>query len=244
MSFIPDNADFSYTADDLIRFFTANKVSNLVVVNPDNPSGNYIPKADMLRLADWSRKQGMRLVVDESFADFADEEDAGMIDQSLLSATPHLYVIKSLSKSYGVPGIRLGVLASGDTGTITRIKKDAAIWNINSFGEFFMQILEKYRSAYIGSLDRIRAERKRFQEELGRIRDIRVIPSQANYIMIELTGTVSSTTLMKTLLLKHNIFVRDLSGKTGGKNYLRLAVRDTRDNDRLLNVLREELGMA
>ena len=239
LSFIPDNADFSYTADDLIRFFTANKVSNLVVVNPDNPSGNYIPKADMLRLADWSRKQGMRLVVDESFADFADEEDAGMIDQSLLSATPHLYVIKSLSKSYGVPGIRLGVLASGDTGTITRIKKDAAIWNINSFGEFFMQILEKYRSAYIGSLDRIRAERKRFQEELGRIRDIRVIPSQANYIMIELTGTVSSTTLMKTLLLKHNIFVRDLSGKTGGKNYLRLAVRDTRDNDRLLNVLRE-----
>ncbi len=72
ISFVPQNDDFTYTADDLISFFGNNKVENLVVVNPDNPSGNYIPKAELLRLISWCKEQGIKLVVDESFVDFAD----------------------------------------------------------------------------------------------------------------------------------------------------------------------------
>ena len=148
ISFLPENSDFSYTADDLIEFFNDNRVDNLIVINPDNPSGNYIPKADLLRLIEWSKGQGVKLIVDESFADFADEENNSIIEQDILSVNPHLYVMKSISKSYGVPGIRLGILASGDEEAIGRIRKDVAIWNINSLGEFFMQIFEKYRREY------------------------------------------------------------------------------------------------
>lgn len=239
--FVPQNEDFSYTADDLMKFFAENKVDNLVVVNPDNPSGNYISKVDVLRLVAWSKEQGIKLVIDESFVDFADEEDSTIIDQEIISNNPHLYVMKSISKSYGVPGIRLGILATGDSETIAKIKKNVAIWNINSFGEFFMQIFEKYRKVYVSALVQIRAERVRFQEELKKIKGIRVIPSQANYVMVELSCDVTPKVLTKMLLLKHNILIKDLTGKIKGKNYLRLAVRDSTDNDRLLDALREEL---
>lgn len=237
--FTPDNSDYSYTADDLMTFFGEHKIDNLVVVNPDNPSGNYIPKADVLKLIDWSKAQGIKLVIDESFVDFADEENASIIDQEILSSNPHLYVMKSISKSYGVPGIRLGVLASGDLEAIAAMKKDVAIWNINSFGEFFMQIFEKYRKAYAEALVQIREERARFQKELENINGIRVIPSQANYVMVEVG--VDAKELTKIMLIKHNILIKDLSKKADGRSYLRLAVRDTTDNNKLLEAMKEEL---
>jgi len=241
--FVPENHDYAYTADDLMAFFGDKAIDNLIVINPDNPSGNYIPKADLLRLVEWAREKGIRLVIDESFVDFADELDSSLIYNEILEPNPHLYVMKSISKSYGVPGLRLGVLASGDTGTIARMKKDVAIWNINSFGEFYMQIEEKYKKDYAAALVKIRAERARFVGELASIRGIRVIPSQANFVMVELDDSISPKELLKTLLIRYEILIKELTTKTNGRNYLRLAVRCTEDNDRLLQALRTELGV-
>lgn len=239
--FVPDNTDFFYTADDLMQFFGDKEIDNLVVVNPDNPSGNYIPKSDVLRLVEWSKQKGIKIVIDESFVDFADEENSSIIEQGILDNNSHLYIMKSISKSFGVPGLRLGILASGDVGTISFMKKDVAIWNINSFGEFYMQIEEKYMKAYAAGLVQIKTERKRYEAELAKIKGIRVIPSQANYVMVELENDISSKQLTKVLLLKHNILIKELTGKIKDRNYLRLAVRNTEDNDKLLAALREEL---
>ena len=242
VDFTPDNHDYSYTANDLMEYFGDKDIQNLIVVNPDNPSGNYIPKADMLRLINWSKQKGIKIVIDESFVDFADETDSTIIEQDILSANPHLFVMKSISKSYGVPGLRLGVLASGDTETIGKLKKDVAIWNINSFGEFYMQIEEKYKKDYAAALVRIRAERARFQDELAKIRGVRVIPSQANFVMVELEDGINPKELLKTLLIKHNLLIKELTTKTNGRNYLRLAVRNTEDNDVLVSAMKAEFG--
>lgn len=241
VDFTPDNQDYSYTADDLMTYFGEHKVDTLIVVNPDNPSGNYIPKADLLRLIDWSKAAGMRLLIDESFVDFANEPDNTLIEQDLLAANPHLYVMKSISKSYGVPGLRLGVLASGDTDTIAEMKKDVAIWNINSFGEFYMQIAEKYKKDYTAALVKFREERARFERELATVKGVRVIPSQANFIMVELEKGIDPKELLKRLLIKHNMLIKELTTKTNGRNYLRLAVRDKTDNDKLVAAMKEEI---
>lgn len=148
--------------------------------------------------------------------------------------------MKSISKSYGVPGLRLGVLASGDEAALTEMKKDASIWNINSFAEFFMQIEEKYKKNYAEGLAKSREERDRFANELAKIPGIRVIPSQANFIMVELMNA-DPKALFKALLFKHSILVKDLAAKTGG-NYLRLAVRNTEDNDLLIAALKAEIN--
>lgn len=240
--FTPDDRDLSYGADALMDFFGDREIKSLVVVNPDNPSGNYIPRRDMLRLVAWAKEKEITLVVDESFVDFAEEEDATLLDQELLRENPHLFVMKSISKSYGVPGIRLGVLASGNASVIAELKKDVAIWNINSFGEFFLQIYGKYKKDYSASLKKVREERARFQEGLSALPGLRVIPSQANYVMAELTGGITAKELTRRLLIRDDILIKDLSGKIKDRQFVRLAVRTRADNEALLAALRRELS--
>ena len=240
VDFTPQNKNFSYTADDLMNFFDDKNISNLVVINPDNPTGNYIPKFDVMRLIDWARAGKIFLVIDESFIDFANENDT-LIVQEILDGNKNLCVMKSISKCFGVAGLRLGVAASGDEKLIENFKSDVAIWNINSFAEFYMQIAEKYKKDYLKALEIFRAERARFYGELQRISNLRTIPSAANYIMFEIIGGVSSKELTKILLTNFNILVKDLSAKIHGGNYIRVSVRDTSDNDKLLSALKQVL---
>ena len=242
VSYIPTNADKHYSADDIMAFYADKEIGTLLLINPDNPSGNYIPYGDLLRLIAWCRERGVKFVVDESFVDFVDVEgDFSLLDNAILGANPHLVVVKSISKSYGVPGLRLGVLASGDTTLIAELKKEVAIWNINSFGEFYMQIYEKYHKEYLRACEQFREERKLFFEELQQIEFLRVIPSQANYFMCELVGgRYTSHELAVKLLTQFNILIKDCSGKSAfeGGEYIRIAVRDRKDNHYLVESLK------
>ena len=230
--------DFSYTADEVISYFSEHKVSSLFLINPDNPSGNYISRENILKIAYWAEKKNIRLVVDESFADFSDEERNSIIEEEVLQTYPHLIVVKSISKSYGVPGLRLGVLASFDTDLISFLKKDVAIWNINSFGEFYMQIAGKYKKDYVAALKKYRAERNRFISCLKTIHYLRVIPTQANFVMCEVIGKKSKE-LTEKLLSEKEIFIKDLTPKINdGKQYIRLAIRNEADNDRIIEAFK------
>lgn len=236
--FAPCNDDFSYTADDLMDFYEDKAIDTLLLINPDNPSGNYIEGKDVLRLIEWSKKKGIRLIIDESFVDFA-EECVTLLEDDILADYEKLYVVKSISKSYGVPGIRLGVLASSNESEISRLKKSVAIWNINSYGEYFMQIFEKYEKAYKSSLVQIKEARDEFFEELSKVDYLRPIRSQANYIMCEVINGVSSRELAEKLLTK-DILIKDLSSKIkGDKQYIRLAVRRKEENAYLIKCLNE-----
>ena len=241
IKFIPTRKDYRYTAHDLQAFFEGTGISTLLLVNPDNPSGNFIPKDELLELAAWCRGKDIRIVVDESFVDFADNGTANtLIDEDILARHPNLIVMKSISKSYGVPGLRLGVLASSDAALVRQIKQDVSIWNINSFAEFFMQILDKYKHDYESACEDFRAERTRFIHELEQIEWLHVLPSQANYFLVKLAGRYSSGELASILLSKFNILVKDCDHKAGleGKNFIRIAIRNTKDNNMLLQALR------
>lgn len=232
--------DFRYGADDITAFFTDKAITALVLVNPDNPSGNYIAKDDVLRIADWAQQKGITFVVDESFVDFAKTDgDPSLLQREILAKYPNLVVVKSISKSFGVPGLRLGVLASGDANRIAAMKKDVAIWNINSFAEFYLQIFEKYKSNYLEAMERFKTVRDAYIAALQTVQNLRVIPSQANYVMCELTGDLTSTELAERLLDEHNILIKDLSAKKGfdGKSYVRLAVKTPQENDLLVKAL-------
>ena len=240
VAFVPDNVDYTYTADDLMEFYDNKDIETLLIINPDNPSGNYIKKADVLRICQWAKVRKIRLVVDESFVDFVDvEEDRSLLEQELLNENPHLFVVKSISKSYGVPGLRLGIITSGDKEKIAAMKKDVAIWNINSFAEFYMQIYEKYKSAYTAALQTFYSTRADFIDKLGEISFLRVIPSQANYVLCEVKSPYTSRRLT-SMLLEDNILIKDLSEKTGfeGKQYVRIAVRNEADNQALITALK------
>ena len=242
VAFSPRNNNLKYTEDDLITFFSDKNIQSLLLINPDNPSGNFIGMEGLQKLIVWSRELGVRLIVDESFVDFSDDfEHNTLLSNDILSANPHLVVMKSISKSYGVPGLRLGVLASGDTELIKWVKKDISIWNINSFAEFYMQIFGKYENDYKKACRQFIAERRRFEVQLRQIPYMRVLPTQANYFCVELIDKYSSTELTKLLLARYNIMIKDCDSKNGlkGRNFIRVSVRSQEDNDQLIGALKE-----
>jgi len=240
--FIPKNDNFSYTAKDLIEFYSDKDIEALVLINPDNPTGNYICKKDVLDLIEWARDKKIKFILDESFVDFAEEENSTFLDDKLLNLYEDFIVVKSISKSYGVPGLRLGIVATSNSNLISMIKKDVSIWNINSFGEYYLQIYDKYKKAYTHALTEIKNARKIFLDKLNKIEEFRVIPSQANYFTIELNKGNSKEFCAK-MLDHYNIFIKDLTSKINLENreFIRVAVRNTEDNELFILAVKEYL---
>ena len=249
VTFVPQNEDYRYTADDLMAFFdkqlkanSQEPIANIILINPDNPSGNFIPKKDVLRLAQWCEERNIRLVVDESFVDFSrDYATNSLLSDETLEQYPHMAVMKSISKSYGVPGLRLGILCSADKGLISRIKKEVSIWNLNSFAEFFMQIYNKHEKDYQRACAKFVAERDSFEKQLREVPFLRVMPTEANYFLCEVLPPFKASEIVIRMLKQHNILTRDCSLKPGldpSKQYMRIAVRNHEDNTRLAEGLK------
>ena len=240
VAFVPPLDTLRYTANDLMNFYEDKSIDMLLLINPDNPSGNFIPKTDVVRLAAWCKERNIQLVVDESFVDFSDDflHNSLLCDETL-EAYPNLLVMKSISKSYGVPGLRLGILATSQRETIARIKKDMSIWNINSFAEFFMQIYNKYQAQYEKACQQFIDERNRFALRLKEIHFLRVLPTQANYFCCEVKPPYTAAELTKQLLARFDIMIKDCNSKTSlkGLNYIRISIRNQVDNDQLITAL-------
>jgi histidinol-phosphate/aromatic aminotransferase/cobyric acid decarboxylase-like protein len=255
VTFVPQNDGYRYTADDLMAFFGDKDIKQLMVINPDNPSGNFIHKTDILRLAQWCEERNIRLVVDESFVDFSNPNSQNnqsilnnpnhpnsLLSDEILETYPHMAVMKSISKSFGVPGLRLGILASADKELIASIKKEVSIWNINSFAEYFMQIYNKYEKDYQRACTKFVKERDDFEQQLHTIPFLHVMPSQANYFLCEVLPPYTANEVVIYMLKQYNILTRDCSKKTGlnpNKQYMRISVRSHEDNARLIQALKE-----
>lgn len=238
--YYPNNKDYAYTAMDLMSFYEDKDISTLLLINPDNPSGNYICKDDVLKLARWAQNKNITFIVDESFVDFADKEESPtLLEDYILNDYPELIIVKSISKSFGVPGLRLGILASHNTKLISELKKDVAIWNINSFGEFYMQIFEKYKGDYTTAIEKFKEVRREYLEELSNVKNLRVVPTQANYVLCEILGDNTAYDITKKLLDEYDIFVKDLSSKKGfNGQYIRIAVKRPEENRKLVEALK------
>lgn len=245
VAYVPQNRDFRYGVDDLMDFFGKNHVENLLLINPDNPSGNFISIDDVCRLAAWCEDKAIRLIVDESFVDFSEQwEISSLLNNKYLETYPHMAVMKSISKSYGVPGLRLGILASADECLISNMKKQVSIWNINSFAEFFMQIYTKYETDYKNACTRFIEVRAELEKELNKIPYLHVMPSQANFFLCEVLSPFTANDLALTLLKDYNILISACSAKKGivPNKYVRLAIRNHKDNKKLIEALNNIQG--
>ena len=236
VSFLPKN-------QDLMLFYDDKNINSILLINPDNPSGNFIEVDEILFFLKWCKRKCITLILDESFVDFSENwKSNSLLHNDILEQYYNLVVVKSISKSYGVPGLRLGVLASSNVKFINSIKKDISIWNINSFAEFYMQIFNKYDEDYKSACDKLVVERFRFIERLKEISYLRVIPSQANFVMCEVDSKrFSSLELTEILLSKYNILIKNCDTKVGlkGKNMIRIAIRNSNDNDILIDILKK-----
>lgn len=237
--FASENSGYRYSADELIAFYSENPISALILINPDNPSGNFLNRNEIEKLLVWTKLSNISLILDESFIDFSlDFEEDSFLRENDLTENKHLILIKSISKSFGVPGIRLGFAATSDESIIKYLRKDVTIWNINSFGEFYLQIFEKYKDTYYDGLATFKAEKERFIKCLSDVSYLSVLPSQANFVMCKVNEGIDAHDLAVWLLDKSDILIKNISTKPGvSGQYIRLAIRNKSDNDKLVKSL-------
>lgn len=220
----------------------AKQMDILAIVNPDNPSGSYLTLPELMEILDTCKENQTMCIVDESFIDFAKPDIRySLLSDGILEKYPDLIVIKSISKSYGVPGLRLGVLASSNVGMMQELRQNLPIWNINSFAEYFLQIYPLYKSSYVKACDEIARQRAIFEEKLAQISYLKVYPSQANYIMCEIGAGYNAKEIATRLIREHKLLIKDLSTKNGfsGRQFIRVAVKNEEDNELLYQALRD-----
>jgi histidinol-phosphate/aromatic aminotransferase/cobyric acid decarboxylase-like protein len=201
----------------------------VVFVNPNNPSGTVLETAWIYQYA--VAHPATTVIVDESFIEFSGQPSiASALEERPL---PNVLVVKSLSKSLGVPGIRLGYAYSCNAELTRSIRARLPIWNLNSIAENFLEIILKHRPALQRSFEDTVRDRELFLSQMTALPIVdRVYPSGGNFLLVKLRqGGPSAAALSAALLEHHAIFVKDISQKFGdGGSYLRVAVRLPEEN--------------
>jgi histidinol-phosphate/aromatic aminotransferase/cobyric acid decarboxylase-like protein/choline kinase len=209
----------------------------VVVVNPNNPTGTTLPADRIKALA--TRLPGTLVLVDESFIEFSGQPS--LIPWAEAESVRNVAVLKSLSKSLGVPGLRLGYIFTVDPALASMVRDELPVWNVNSLSEHLLEIILKHRGDLSDSIERTVADRERFAADLARLDVVeKVYPSGANFLLVALAlDPDAAGRLSDELLEQDNLYVKDVSAKLGdGRVHWRLAVRGQPDNARLCAALR------
>ncbi len=226
--------------NQLMSTIETEEIHAVIITNPENPTGAFISFNIIKKIIDQCNRKNIKVIVDESFIDFADEDKRyTLLDKDFIQVYKNLIIVKSISKSYGVPGLRLGLMASADTHLLQNIAKVLPVWNINSFAEYFLQIANLYENDYWKSCSLLAEERSRFIKKLCQVPFLEVYPSQGNYVMCKVKKPFTARSIAIRLLDEANCLIKDLSSKIGFRKeqYIRIAVRNEKDNDQLIKAL-------
>lgn len=210
----------------------------VVIVTPNSPTGTVIGTEWIAGCA--ARHPHTLFIVDESFIDFSDETP--MVERLGADPQPNVFVIKSLSKSLGVPGLRLGYVYSCNPEIISVLNDEIPIWNLGGPAEFFLELMLKYRPDFERSLAATKADREGMAEMLAAVPIVKTVhPSGGNYLLTTLQGEdpAIGARVRSNLLERFAIDVKDVSTRLSpAAPRLRIAVRLPEENARFCAALR------
>jgi threonine-phosphate decarboxylase len=211
----------------------------LLLSNPGNPAGQLTPRRELEALWQRCEEVGAFFTVDEAFADFCPSE-------TLLHDAPDsgaLIVLRSLTKFFGIPGLRLGFLVGAPERAAAASKLQVP-WSVNAIaqaaGAFCLADEEWPRR----TLDIVARERGFLRERLARLPGFRPYPSCANYLLVELSSPAPKAAVLYERLARMGILVRHCGSFGLGEGYLRLAVRTRKENRALLSALTAQAGVT
>ena len=229
--------DFRLEIAEIVSRVTELGIRMLVISNPNNPTGAWFEAEEIAELV-LRLPQVELIVIDESFLDFAGIESA----VTLIPHARNLVVVKSLGKSLGWHGVRLGY-AAANSQTAELLRSQLPFWNVNGLAAYILKSVTEFKEEFRQSLALVEDDRTYMLRQLEKIRGLRVFPSRANFLYVELPANTPGRKLRDQLLKEHGLMVRECSNKIGSsEQYLRLAVQTKDAVDRLASALASELS--
>lgn len=215
------------------------KADVAIVVTPNNPTSMLIPRADIVDIAQKLAPYDCMLIVDESFIDFAQNPDQTTLEHDI-AQYPNMAIFKSMSKAYGICGLRIGYMLTANLEFAESVRKGIHIWNINGFAEEFLRILPDYQQAFAESCKQVRADRDKLYCNLCAIPGMTVYKPDANFVFCRLPDDAENAPeITRRLFIKHNMYIKDCQGKTlnDSDRYIRIASRTETENCALVDAL-------
>ena len=222
---VPLNNDFQLVTKDILNQISS-QTKAIFLCSPNNPSGNSFRREDILTLL--QSFTGL-VVIDEAYIDFSTQKSL----VSDLSSYPNLIITQTLSKAYGLAGIRLGICIASEE-IIDILNKIKPPYNINSLTqERAISALADWDTTQ-GQVTQLIAERKGLFAQLEKISFVeKVYPSDANFLLVR----VDDANKRYAQLIQNNIVVRNRSKQVGCENCLRFSVGTTQENQILIETL-------
>jgi histidinol-phosphate/aromatic aminotransferase/cobyric acid decarboxylase-like protein len=219
------------------------KADLAVVVSPNNPTSLLVPKSELVRLLNKLADHDCMLIVDESFIDFARDGHQESLEGDI-DRYPNLTICKSMSKAYGICGLRIGYMLTANAEFAAKVRQGLHIWNINGFAETFLRLAPQYRQEFTASCDQVRADRDLFFQQLSTIQGMQVFQPDANYVFCRLPNRAATgPEVTRRLFIEHNIYIKHCEGKTMPESdrYVRIASRSQDENQKMVEALRAVL---
>lgn len=232
---------FALDPDLVCRSAVESGARAVVVTSPNNPTSIAVPREDLLRLAKLLAGTGTVLVVDESFIDFSQGQDTL---EPHLADHANVVVVKSMSKVYGVCGLRLGYLATADLDLVARVRRELPIWNVNGLAEAFLRLLPRFEEQFRRSVEQVRADSAQLYAGLASLEGVHVWRPDANFVLVRLPEPWTGPRVRRALFAGAGILVKDCAGKSmrHGERYLRISSRTGPENARLVTALADVLA--
>ncbi len=239
-----DPLSFQLDVDQFAAEALRCKADVAIVVSPNNPTSMLVPKADLIRLIEKLAEQECMLILDESFIDFAENRDQETFERDI-ARYPNLAIFKSMSKAYGICGLRIGYMLTANADFAEKVRAGLHIWNLNGFAETFLENAPDYREEFEASCAKVREDRDQFYQDLCSIQGMVVYKPDANYIFCRLPDHApSGPELALSLFVEHNIYIKHCEGKSMPESdrYMRIASRTPVENAKLCAVLNNVLA--
>jgi len=227
--------NFSVDKKKLVEFCKKNKVEVLVIVNPNNPTGTIIKKNDLKYII--KELKTVSVVVDESFIDFFDKSHSV---ETEVYTNKNLIVIRSLSKDFGIAGLRLGYAVCDPKLSNKIFSKYGLCWNINGLAQIFLELMEKkdFQLEYQKAREKYLNNREIFYNKLLTLNKFKVYRSYANFFIIDCSENINE--VFSYLLFEKQIYTRILNDKLDlDDSFLRVACGTEEDNQAVFEALKE-----
>eukprot|EP00828_Plagiopyla_frontata_P002189 TRINITY_DN1019_c0_g3_i2.p1 TRINITY_DN1019_c0_g3~~TRINITY_DN1019_c0_g3_i2.p1 ORF type:complete len:380 (-),score=49.88 TRINITY_DN1019_c0_g3_i2:421-1560(-) len=213
-----------------------NKINLIVICNPNNPTGVLSDRVILEKVLAKAKQSGIIVLLDESFLDFI-IGDYSMI--SYIKQYDNLIIVKSLTKFFALPGLRMGYAICINSKQKEKIEYISPAWNINSLAEIATKVALKDKKYINRTIEYIKEEKEFLYNELQKIKKIKVFNPSVNFIFLKLNCNLN----LKEQLIKSKILIRSCSNYRGiDDRYYRVAVRTHEDNVLLVNRIKEILN--